>query len=126
MLSSGEFDLHIKGCAQNLRTSQKKIYTSFYSHALEVCERYAATHDEAVEILNKGFLKIFKEITKHSPADTNEISFFVDWLRKMMADEANVHYRRMNKHRILSGLGKKIYHFPDLILKGKLLQGTNQ
>ena len=61
MLSSEEFALHINGCALNKRDSQKKIYTTFYRHAIAVCEGYVATHDEAIEILNNGFLKIFKQ-----------------------------------------------------------------
>jgi RNA polymerase sigma-70 factor (ECF subfamily) len=52
--------MHIEGCALNNRESQKKIYTSFYGYAMAVCDRYTNTQDDAVEILNDGFLKIFK------------------------------------------------------------------
>jgi RNA polymerase sigma-70 factor (ECF subfamily) len=110
MLLSEEFALDIKGCALNKRDSQKKIYTTFYSQALVVCEGYANTYDEAIEILNKGFLKIFKQIVNNSPAFANEMSSFLDWLLKIMADEAIDHYyRRNNKHHVIAEPGNNIY-----------------
>jgi RNA polymerase sigma-70 factor (ECF subfamily) len=127
-ISNEEFALHIKGCALNKRDSQKKIYNTFYRHAMAVCEGYAATYDEAIEILNKGFLKIFKLIISNSPAFANEISSFLEWLLKIMADEASEHCRRNNKHHVITELTHKIYRCPGIIEKrfGKLLQGTNQ
>ena len=127
-ISAEEFALHIKGCALNKRDSQKKIYTTFFRHAMAVCEGYAATYDEAIEILNNGFLKIFKQIKSDSPASANEISSFLDWLLKIMADEASEHCRRNNKHYVIVELAHKIYRCPDIIEKrlGKLLQRTNQ
>ena len=128
MLSSEEFARHIKGCALNKRDSQKKIYTTFYRHAMAICEGYAATYDEAIEILNKGFLKIFKQIINDSPACANERSSFLEWLLKIMTDEAIDHYKRNNKQHFIAELGNKIYDCPDLIKTRleKLLQGTNQ
>jgi len=126
-ISPEEFALHIKGCALNKRDSQKKIYTTFYRHAMAVCEGYAATYDEAIEILNNGFLKIFKQIKSDSPDSANEISTFLEWLLKIMADEASEHYRRNNKHHVILEPAHKIYRCPDIIEKrlAKLLHGTN-
>ena len=128
ILSPEEFALHIKGCALNKRDSQKKIYTTFFRHAMAVCEGYAATYDEAIEILNDGFLKIFKQIISDAPAIANEMSSFLEWLLKIMADEASEHYRRNNKPHVIVELAHKIYRCPDIIEKslGKLLQRTNQ
>jgi RNA polymerase sigma-70 factor, ECF subfamily len=117
-LSNEEFVLHIRGCTQNKRESQKKIYGHFYQHAIVICDSYAATDEEAVEILNQGFLKIFKQMINHAPAYINEISSFLDWLQKMMADEAIEHYTKQNKYRLIVGLPNKIYSCPDLIKTG--------
>jgi DNA-directed RNA polymerase specialized sigma24 family protein len=112
MLSSEEFALHIKGCALNKRDSQKKIYTIFYRHALAVCEGYADTHDDAIEILNNGFLKIFKQIVSDSPAFANERSSFLEWLLRFMADEASEQYMRNNKQHFIAGSALKFIVAP--------------
>ena len=128
ILSSEDLALHIKGCALNKRDSQKKIYTSFYREAMVICECYANTYEEAIEILNKGFLKIFKQIINYSPACAHEMSSFLGWLMKIMADEAIDHYKRNNKRHVIAEIGNKIFDSPDLIKTRleQLLQGTNQ
>jgi len=117
-LSYEEFVQHIKGCTQNKRESQKKIYGHFYQHAIAICDAYAATYEEAVEILNQGFLKIFKQMINYAPAYISEISLFLDWLKKTMANEAIEHYAKQNKHRLIEGLPNKIYTCSGLIKPG--------
>jgi DNA-directed RNA polymerase specialized sigma24 family protein len=114
-LSSGEFARHIKGCALNRRKSQKKIYNSFYRHAMVICDSYAASYDEAIEILNEGFLKIFKQIINYSPACANEMASFLSWLRTIMVHTAINHHKRNNKHRAVAELSNEACYCQDLI-----------
>lgn len=100
MLTTPELTEHIKGCVRNSRESQKIIYSSFYGYAISVCVRYAGTNDDAVEILNDGFLKIFKEIHKYKPAYSDAMASFKGWLRKIMVYTAIDHYRKNKKHTI--------------------------
>jgi len=88
----------------NDRESQKKIYTSFYGYAMSVCERYTNNHDDAVEILNDGFLKIFKEIHRYKPSYSDVVRSFMGWLRKIMIYTAIDHFRRNQKHRFTAEL----------------------
>ena len=104
MLSSEELTLYIRGCALNERESQKKIYNSFYGYAMAICDCYANNEEDAVEILNDGFLKIFKEIHRFKPAYTNEINSFKGWLRKIMVCTAIDHFRKNKKHRVVGEL----------------------
>src|SRR5678815_5560208 len=83
-LTEEDLDLNIQGCVLNDRLSQKKIYTSFYNYAMTICRLYTSNHDDAVEILNDGFLKVFKEVYHYQPAYANVISSFRGWLRKIM------------------------------------------
>ena len=98
MLTAGELTQHIKGCVRNSRESQKIIYSSFYGYAMAICERYAGSHDDAQEILNDGFLKIFKEIYKYKPAYADGMASFKGWLRKIMVYTSIDHYRKNKKH----------------------------
>ena len=104
MLSAEELTMHIEGCAMNSRESQKKIYTSFYGYAMAVCDRYTNNQDDAVEILNDGFLKIFKEIHRYKPAYSDVVSSFKGWLRKIMVYTAIDHFRKNQKHKFTSEL----------------------
>lgn len=104
MLSADELSMYIRGCAQNERASQKKIYNSFYGYAMAICDCYANNEDDAVEILNDGFLKIFKEIHRYTPAYTNEINSFKGWLRKIMVYTAIDHFRKNKKHHVVGEL----------------------
>jgi len=66
---------------------------------MSVCERYTNNHDDSVEILNDGFLKIFKEIHRYEPAYSDVVRSFMGWLRKIMIYTAIDHFRRNQKHR---------------------------
>ena len=104
MLSAEELSLHIERCALNSRESQKKIYTSFYGYAMAVCDRYTSNQDDAIEILNDGFLKIFKEIYRYKPAYSDVVSSFKGWLRKIMVYTAIDHFRKNHKHQFTTDL----------------------
>lgn len=117
-LSPKEFARHIKGCALNKRKSQKKIYESFYMHAKVICDLYATSYDESKEILNEGFLKIFKQIMNYSPACTNEMRSFLSWLRTIMIHTAINHYKRNNKQHAVPVLGNETYYCKNLVENG--------
>ena len=102
--------MHIRGCALNNRQSQKKIYNSFYGYAMAICDRYADNQDDAVEILNDGFLKVFKEIHRYKPAYANEVGSFTGWLRKIMTCTAIDHFRKNKKHKLVGELDAATYH----------------
>ena len=102
LLTAQELNEHIEGCVKNNRESQKIIYSSFYGYALTICERYAGNNDDAVEILNDGFLKIFKELHKFRPSYADSMASFKGWLRKIMVYTAIDHYRKNKKH-LLNG-----------------------
>ena len=110
MLSADELSMHIRGCAQNLRESQKKIYNSFYGYAMAICDCYANNEEDAVEILNDGFLKIFKEIHHYSPAYANEINSFKGWLRKIMVYTSIDHFRKNQKHQVVGELDTSLFY----------------
>ena len=74
-----------------------------------ICDRYACKQEDAVEILNDGFLKIFKEIHKYKPAYADVVSSFKGWLRKIMVYTAIDHFRKNHKHQIVAQLDDMIY-----------------
>ena len=112
MLSAKDLTLYIRGCALNDRESQKKIYNSFYGYALAICDRYTNNQDDALEILNDGYLKIFKEIHRYQPSYADVIGSFKGWLRKIMVYTAIDHFRKQRKHEMVGELDTAIIHLP--------------
>ena len=73
----------IAGCCKKERSSQEALYRNFFSYGLSICLRYAQNREEAVEILNDGFLKIFQHIESFDTARP-----FKTWLGKIMVNTA--------------------------------------
>ena len=107
-LSGEELNLNIQGCVVNDRLSQKKIYTSFYNYTMTICSLYTSNYDDSIEILNDGFLKVFKEIHRYQPAYADVISSFKGWLRKIMIHTAIDHFRKNRKHRFIKELDSEV------------------
>lgn len=61
----------------------------YYGYAMSVCLRYSENEEDAVEILNDGFLKIFKNIHQYQPENS-----FKAWIRRIMVNTAIDHYRK--------------------------------
>ncbi len=89
-----DFEL-VRGCQKNDRLAQKQLYEKFYGRMLGVCLRYAANRDEAAEILNKGFLKVFNMIKNYEP----ERGRLDSWIYKIMLNTAIDHFRSEFRHR---------------------------
>ncbi len=76
---------------------------------MAICDRYTSKQDDAVEILNDGFLKIFKEIHRYKPAYADVVSSFKGWLRKIMVYTAIDHFRKNHKHQLVTHLDNVVY-----------------
>lgn len=108
-----ELEIHIKGCALNNRESQKKIYSFFYMYAMSICQRYTNHEEDATEMLNDGFLKVFVEIYRFKPSYNNTVNSFKGWLRQIMVYTAIDHFRRNHKQRVITELDESYMHLPD-------------
>ncbi len=113
LLSAEELTYHIGACALNKRESQKIIYNSFYGYAMAICDRYTNNDEDALEILNDGFLKIFREIHHFSPAYADVVSSFKGWLRKIMIYTAIDHFRKYHKHKMVTDIDPVIMQVPS-------------
>jgi RNA polymerase sigma-70 factor (ECF subfamily) len=79
---------------------------------MSICHRYTSQNEDAVEILNDGFLKVFVEIYRFKPAYTDSVSSFKGWLRKIMIYTAIDHFRKNHKHQLVGELNESFLHIP--------------
>lgn len=86
----GEHELQqlIGGCIKQERYSQKMLYKAFYGFAMGICLRYAGNRDEAAEVMNQGFFKVFTRLESYDPAKP-----FKAWLGRIMINVSIDHYR---------------------------------
>ena len=88
----------VQGCIELERTSQKKFYMYFYAYAITVCNRYIQLEDDAIEVMNDGFLKIFRELKRFEPRHNNYEASLKGWMRRIFINTAVDHLRKQ-KHR---------------------------
>lgn len=82
----------IAGCIRQDRTCQEALYKRFYGKMLGVCLRYAKDRDEASDMLQEGFIKVFGSIRNFASKGS-----FEGWVRRIVVNTAVDHLRK-NKH----------------------------
>lgn len=74
-----ELDELILGCRHEDSLAQAELYNLYSSKMLSVCYRYAACREDAEDMLQEGFIKIFANI--HSFENKGS---FEGWMRKII------------------------------------------
>jgi RNA polymerase sigma factor (sigma-70 family) len=84
----------ISGCQEKDPRAQRELYDMFKTKMFGTCMRYAGNYEDAQDILQEGFIKVFEKI--------NQFAFkgaFEGWIRRIMVNTAlekyRVHYRHM-------------------------------
>ncbi|MBK6936119.1 MAG: sigma-70 family RNA polymerase sigma factor [Chitinophagaceae bacterium] len=112
-MTADQLTHHIELCGLNNRRSQKVIYCSFYGYAMSFATDMQIIRMMPLEILNDGFLKVFKEIYHFQPAYSDVISSFKGWLKKIAVYTAIDHFRKKNqKHKVVTSLENVVLHIP--------------
>ncbi|MCU7548648.1 RNA polymerase sigma factor [Chitinophagaceae bacterium LB-8] len=83
-----EADL-IEGCIRGDRKMQYELYERFAPKMFGVCLRYASNNEEAEDILQEGFIKVFKKIGSYRSEGS-----FEGWIRRIFVNTAIEHFRR--------------------------------
>ena len=84
-----ELDELISGCAKGERRCQQRIYEMMYGKMLGVCMRYTRDKDEAKDVLQDGFIKVYANI-KHY----NGKGSFEGWIRRIVVNTAIDYFRK--------------------------------
>ena len=78
----------LKGCIAGDRTAQAKMYQLYARKMMGICMWYARNKQEAEEILQDGFMRVFTYIHTYSGQGS-----FEGWMRKIMVNAALFKYR---------------------------------
>ena len=83
----------IKGCINNDRKYQEMLFKYFYGRMFTVCLTYVSDEDEATDIVQEGFIKVFKKIHTF---DSSSGARLHSWIKRIMSNTA-VDYLRVRK-----------------------------
>ncbi len=90
------------GCADNDRSSQRELYELLAEYAMGICYRYARNHQEAEELVNEGFVKLFRnlhrfDVDRHS----DMFNALRGWFKRILINTCIDQYRK-NQHDAVS------------------------
>lgn len=102
------FNELVDGCLRGERLSQQRVYELFSGKMMAVCLRYTKNADQAKDILQDGFIKVFRSMEKFNRAGS-----FEGWIRRIMVNTAIDHFRRTKNAYLLLGEERSIEDFGD-------------
>lgn len=83
----------IDGCLKGDSRSQHAIYKMYYGKMKAVCLRYASSTDEAKDMVQDGFIKVFSSLEKFEGNGSLE-----GWIRRIMVNLSIDQYRKKKHH----------------------------
>jgi RNA polymerase sigma-70 factor (ECF subfamily) len=86
----------IDGCLKGDRRSQQAVHKLFYGKMKAVCMRYTRDSDQAMDVLQEGFLKVFNNLDKFTGVGT-----FEGWIRRIMVNLSIDRFRKLKHDFVL-------------------------
>lgn len=74
-------DRLVKDCLKGRREAQQQLYEQFAESMLGVCYRYTKSRTDAEDVLQEGFIKVFKNL--HQYKSEGELG---GWIRRIMVN----------------------------------------
>ena len=87
----------ISECLKNRRTAQKRLYDLYAAKMYGICMRYAKNYHDAQDILQDGFIAVFKYL--HTFKNKGS---FEGWVKRIMINTAVKHYKEKITHLSIS------------------------
>jgi RNA polymerase sigma-70 factor (ECF subfamily) len=91
-------ELLVKECLKNNRAAQKQLYKQYAEAMLGVCYRYTKSMADAQDVLQEGFIRLFKNL--HQFKHEGHLG---GWVRRIMVTTA-LNYLKRNA-KIPAGTG---------------------
>jgi len=94
VLNTGLEDLEkiIQGCIRKNEKSREMLYKKYFGYALSVALLYSSNRDDATEVVDDSFLKVFSEIGRFDMSQS-----FKGWLRKIVINKSIDRLRRNSR-----------------------------
>ncbi|MEM9051335.1 MAG: RNA polymerase sigma factor [Bacteroidota bacterium] len=111
-MDEDQLKLLIENCLRNNRKSQELIFRTFYSKMMSVCRRYTSDDDQAQDIVQDAFIKVFKNLERF-----NYQGSFEGWIRRIMVNTAIDFTRKKKSSQEFSSEQKPIEEYSDIAIE---------
>jgi RNA polymerase sigma-70 factor (ECF subfamily) len=98
----------IDGCLKGDRRSQQAVHKLYYGKMKAVCMRYTRDSDQANDVLQEGFLKVFNNLEKFTGVGT-----FEGWMRRIMVNLSIDRFRKLKYDFVLLSESDDIERYGD-------------
>ncbi len=89
----------LEGCLKGNRRAQRSLYDAYKVPMFRLCLRYARDHAEAEDMLQEGFIRVFRDLTQYRGDGP-----LGGWIRKAMIHAALQYLRRERKFQVTDDL----------------------
>ena len=83
----------INKCLKKDARAQEQLYKQFAPKLMGLCRRYAKNHEEAQDVFQEGFIKVFANIDKLKQPELLE-----SWLKRIFVNTAINYFHQQKKH----------------------------
>lgn len=113
----------IKNCLKGKAAAQKQLYDEYASAMLGVCYRYTKSLEDAEDVLQDGFVRVFTFLQQYN--DEGELGA---WIRKIMVNTALNYLKKSKKYQHDLLFDNAELHVitnenPEILLNAKELAG---
>ena len=98
----------VNECVSGKVSAQKTFYERFARKMMGVCLRYASSYEEAQDVLQDGFIKVFNNLDRYQNKGSLE-----GWVRRIMVNTSLDAYRKNKKHQQDVGMDQVEYLVED-------------
>ena len=104
----------IKGCIKRENKYQRIIYDRYRGYALKIVFRYIYRYDKAVDVVNDGFVKLFKNFEKFELAgDADNEKKLMGWFKRILVNTAIDELRRGSMLPEIGGIPEYVWEIKD-------------
>ncbi|MEO6229416.1 MAG: sigma-70 family RNA polymerase sigma factor [Ferruginibacter sp.] len=89
-----DYTLLVKECLKQKPSAQQQLYEHFAPLMLGVCYRYTKSINDAEDILQEGFVKVYQHLSKYNAS--GELGA---WIRRIMVNTALNYLKRTKRYR---------------------------
>ena len=82
----------LRGCLENDRRSLKQLYQIYFKTMFQICLSYSGDKEEAKDILQEAFIKVFTNIK-----DFNSKNSLEGWIRRVVTNTAIDYFRKRKR-----------------------------
>lgn len=105
----------LEACLRKQASAQKLLYERFSGTMMGICLRYVDSYEEAQDVLQEGFVKVFNKLKSFSGKGS-----FEGWIKKIIVNTALDYLRSIKNERFtvdIDDVGYKLYNNAEVIEK---------